>query len=340
MELNRTGNLRSRLITPPPAYAITKDKRSIPTPENHARRMEIYQHACASCHGPNSAGGEGKPLTSCAINAPAFLALISDQALRRLIITGRPDLGMPAYAEKRGRPADYRPLTSADLTTWSRYSPSGGRPAPSILLNSIESPLHFQTRTNKWTSPRNMQAPIMFRASPPHVPAPAVGHPWYDRSGLFERPGGWILFGLRKRSVFWVDLGAVTEFPLNQTRRVNFDNPFGSRGMALPRSPACTCGTKARTTRMQINFVCCPSTARSIDCPVSWFPQSGLFMCPCHGGVYYADGERVSGPPPRGLFHCEWRIQDGKLQIQAPHYPRYKTLTASATGCREGTAHV
>ncbi len=33
-----------------------------------------------------------------------------------------------------------------------------------------------------------------------------------------------------------------------------------------------------------------------LGCPVAWFPQSGLFMCPCHGGVYYANGERASGP--------------------------------------------
>ena len=58
-----------------------------------------------------------------------------------------------------------------------------------------------------------------------------------------------------------------------------------------------------------------------LGCPVEWFPQSGLFMCPCHGGVYYADGERASGPPPRGLFACVWRVRDGKLEVQAPHYP-------------------
>jgi menaquinol-cytochrome c reductase iron-sulfur subunit len=58
-----------------------------------------------------------------------------------------------------------------------------------------------------------------------------------------------------------------------------------------------------------------------LGCPVSWFPQSGLFMCPCHGGVYYASGERAAGPPPRGLFHCAWRVRDGQLEVQAPHYP-------------------
>jgi Rieske Fe-S protein len=53
-------------------------------------------------------------------------------------------------------------------------------------------------------------------------------------------------------------------------------------------------------------------------------------MCPCHGGVYYENGERASGPPPRGLFHCVWRVKDGKLEIEAPHYPTlHDTLTGS-----------
>jgi nitrite reductase/ring-hydroxylating ferredoxin subunit len=45
-----------------------------------------------------------------------------------------------------------------------------------------------------------------------------------------------------------------------------------------------------------------------LGCPVRWFPQSGLFLCPCHGGAYYQDGSRASGPPERGLF--EYELQD------------------------------
>jgi hypothetical protein len=50
-----------------------------------------------------------------AINDPAFLTLISDKALRRLIITGRSDLGMPAYDEKDGRPRKFRPLSTTEI---------------------------------------------------------------------------------------------------------------------------------------------------------------------------------------------------------------------------------
>ena len=72
--------------------------------------------ACASCHGEDGRGGK----SAGAINDPSFLALISDQALRRYVITGRPDLGMPDYADPKGRPEGFRavdrPRTSR--TSW------------------------------------------------------------------------------------------------------------------------------------------------------------------------------------------------------------------------------
>jgi mono/diheme cytochrome c family protein len=74
--------------------------------------LEVFMMACASCHGDEGRGGK----SAGAINDPNFLALISDQALRRLAITGRPDLGMPDFADPRGRPDGFQRLTSQDVT--------------------------------------------------------------------------------------------------------------------------------------------------------------------------------------------------------------------------------
>lgn len=76
--------------------------------------LRIFARACADCHG---AQGQGAADAG-AINDPDFLMLISDQALRRVIITGRPDLKtkMPNYAEKSGRDEDFQPLTSREIT--------------------------------------------------------------------------------------------------------------------------------------------------------------------------------------------------------------------------------
>ena len=58
-----------------------------------------------------------------------------------------------------------------------------------------------------------------------------------------------------------------------------------------------------------------------LGCPVHWFPQSALFMCPCHGGVYYQDGSRASGPPERGLFTYPYKVENGLVTIQAGELP-------------------
>jgi cytochrome c oxidase cbb3-type subunit 3/ubiquinol-cytochrome c reductase cytochrome c subunit len=92
----------------------------------------VFARACAGCHGRLGEGGEhgGRPVG--ALNELAFLALFSDTALRRTVITGRPDLGMPAYDGMAGRPADFRPLTSAQiddlvalLASWRQGGPAG-----------------------------------------------------------------------------------------------------------------------------------------------------------------------------------------------------------------------
>jgi Rieske Fe-S protein len=52
-------------------------------------------------------------------------------------------------------------------------------------------------------------------------------------------------------------------------------------------------------------------------------------MCPCHGGVYYPDGSRASGPPERGLFEYRYKIEQGKLLIDAGQMPTTGAPTAS-----------
>jgi cytochrome c oxidase cbb3-type subunit III len=75
----------------------------------------VFAGACAPCHGSVGEGGETDKGRVGAICDPVFLALISDQALRRYAITGRPDLGMPSYADKTGRSENYQPMTSETI---------------------------------------------------------------------------------------------------------------------------------------------------------------------------------------------------------------------------------
>ena len=127
-------------------------------------------------------------------------------------------------------------------------------------------------------------------------------------------------FGTEKGKVEWVPLGPVDKFPLNETRGVSFDNPLRTPWDGITAMTGVFV-RKEKDENQRDKFLVLSVNCAHLGCPVSWFPQSGLFMCPCHGGVYYANGARASGPPPRGLYDCVSRVHDGQLEIQAPHYP-------------------
>ncbi len=133
---------------------------------------------------------------------------------------------------------------------------------------------------------------------------------------------------LKKRRAEWIKLGPVDAFPPDETRLVTFDTPLRQPWDGVTGNTGVYVRYRGKGQPEGEEFWVFAINCAHLGCPVSWFPQSGLFMCPCHGGVYYEDGEHASGPPPRGLFHCVWRIQDGILEIQAPHYPTlHDTLT-------------
>jgi menaquinol-cytochrome c reductase iron-sulfur subunit len=138
------------------------------------------------------------------------------------------------------------------------------------------------------------------------------------------------LSGARKARVNWINLGPVTGFPPNQTRRVTFDNPIRQPWDGIVAHTNVYVrydGENAEATdaAKKHRFLVLAVNCAHLGCPVEWFPESGLFMCPCHGGVYYGNGERASGPPPRGLYHCVYRVTRARgveqLEIQAPHFP-------------------
>jgi menaquinol-cytochrome c reductase iron-sulfur subunit len=62
-----------------------------------------------------------------------------------------------------------------------------------------------------------------------------------------------------------------------------------------------------------------------LGCPVRWFEESKLFMCPCHGGAYYQDGSRASGPPERGLFEYTYKVVNNALSIDVHGLPTLAT---------------
>lgn len=114
----------------------------------------------------------------------------------------------------------------------------------------------------------------------------------------------------------WISLGPVNAFPLGETRLATYVNPYRDPWDGATDNTACWVRHISAST-FQVFAINCAH----LGCPVRWFPQSGLFMCPCHGGVYYSDGSRASGPPERGLFEYNYKVVNNELRIKAGHTP-------------------
>lgn len=119
----------------------------------------------------------------------------------------------------------------------------------------------------------------------------------------------------------WVSLGPIDVFPVGETRLAKFKNPFSQQWDGETDGVACWVRRTAAS-----EFTVFAVNCAHLGCPVRWFPQSQLFMCPCHGGAYYADGSRASGPPERGLFTYDAKIVGANLQIDAGQMPTLAKL--------------
>jgi menaquinol-cytochrome c reductase iron-sulfur subunit len=131
-------------------------------------------------------------------------------------------------------------------------------------------------------------------------------------------PGvGFVLAPLfRKTPEMWRTVGEVDDFAVGKTVSVSFDDP----------SPLPWAGVTARSAawlRREATgqFTAFSANCTHLGCPVRWMPDANLFLCPCHGGVYYQNGEVAAGPPPHPLYRFEVRVRSGRVQIKTAAIP-------------------
>ncbi len=135
-------------------------------------------------------------------------------------------------------------------------------------------------------------------------------------AALVAVPSGLFLLGLRRAPQVWRTVGRLESFALGSTTEVSFADP----------SPLPWSGVSAQTAAWLRRAPDGDLTAFSIHCthlgcPVRWLADAELFMCPCHGGVFYADGRVASGPPPRSLVRYPVRVRDGLVEILTSPVP-------------------
>jgi len=111
--------------TPPPYTAQA--------PGDSHRGADAYRTYCSSCHGVEGRGGS----KGSSIVDGSYLALISDQQLRTIVITGRPELGAPDWrSDVEGRPMSAQDIS--DVVAWlsSQRPKFPGQPYPIASTNA------------------------------------------------------------------------------------------------------------------------------------------------------------------------------------------------------------
>ena len=113
--------------TPPPYTAST--------PGDAQHGAGAFRTYCSSCHG---ADGRGASKASSIVNS-SYLAMVSDQQLRTIVIAGRPELGSPDWCgDVEGQPMSAQDVS--DVVAWlsSQRSRFPGQPYPTAGMDSAQ----------------------------------------------------------------------------------------------------------------------------------------------------------------------------------------------------------
>ncbi|MHB1844288.1 MAG: QcrA and Rieske domain-containing protein [Deltaproteobacteria bacterium] len=125
-----------------------------------------------------------------------------------------------------------------------------------------------------------------------------------------------------KQKEVWRAVGPVDRFRTGETVEVTFEDA----------SPLPWAGITARSAAWlrregPEQFVAMSLNCTHLGCSVRWMAGANLFMCPCHGGVYYEDGRVAAGPPPEPLHRFPVRVRDGQVEILASPIPITTTVS-------------
>jgi cytochrome c oxidase cbb3-type subunit 3 len=129
------GGIRRRWSKPDALGGADPPPYSSPLHGDSARGSEVYAKYCSSCHGDGGRGGQ----KASSIVEGSFLALVTDQELRTMVITGRPELGAPDWrSDTPGNPMSAQDVS--DVVAWlaSHRPEFPGQPFPNTPKSTGE----------------------------------------------------------------------------------------------------------------------------------------------------------------------------------------------------------
>lgn len=108
----------------------------------------------------------------------------------------------------------------------------------------------------------------------------------------------------------WINIGTLDNYKPGETVDVKFQNPYSLSWDGIGANRTAWVHRTADGNLMAFAINC-----THLGCPLRWEAGAQLFMCPCHGGVFYSNGEVATGPPLRPMNQYPVRIENGEVEI-------------------------
>lgn len=121
---------------------------------------------------------------------------------------------------------------------------------------------------------------------------------------------------IAKKPKLWRDVGDINTFKIGDTKLVKFQNADPEAWAGVTAYTAAWLRRDSATA-----FTAFSANCTHLGCPVRWESDAHLFMCPCHGGIYYKDGTVAAGPPPKSLARYPVRVNKNRVEIQTSPVP-------------------
>ena len=280
----------------------------------------LFTRACADCHGSDGEGTDaGRDQQS------RLSTLASDQMLRRIIITGRPDLRCRTSESGTVRD-DFKPLTSADIDQLVALLGQWRHGSAVAEAAAARKQIEWQL------SIRAIRATRQSRGVP--VRRTFLGWLTFAIGGVAAGLAGVPIIGYFFRTPQpkppWVGLGAGRRFPKDETRMSSRSTiRSGRRGTASRRKPACYVRREGSMIEGSHGSWCWQWIAAHLGLPGNLVSRVGTCSCAHATAAFIMPTASVRPARRRAeCFIASGESDEGQLEVRAPHFPTLQdTLT-------------
>lgn len=117
----------------------------------------------------------------------------------------------------------------------------------------------------------------------------------------------------------WREVGPVDLFPVGSTTEVRYRLPFPAISAWAGSTQMAGAYVRQPTPGHFIGF---SMYCTHLGCPVHWEPPpADLFLCPCHGSTFYANGNVATGPAMKPLVRIPVRVRNNRVWVLSSPLP-------------------